>query len=475
MKLRIKQLSGRISIRDAGWNEVRRAIDEGLLEVKELDLREVIRRLRLEVRAPGKSEYRGHQGATITPKSLWAAVVVALQRRGPPKGTDLMFREPNVAAENGRDVVYLTLCPSAIRVKGTGTQKEKWRNISPPWEDRGVKMCADRLFLVATSAWLAPFAVYHRYLAVLPARFSIRSARDTKIEPVSLRHYGNADSVQTTIETEEKQDLCEKYHSSWLQWAQKEWASRKSKSSPADVSEWVNYQNKLSKQNPGTLKVVWMSRRKLYSAVLIPESTTPLGFPMNRLLLKTIRLENGDAQVLREVRLPSRGLPLVLDNMLHYIETKYRDEAYWICGVFNSRPFREAIKKFFTRKGSPPDIYNLPPKLLAKHIPGGYNPASESHLSVVSLSKRLERICSEAVKKYLEIKLGSLVKTLDDTQDPWNVPKIREDLVFSILEGTVRQGKKSLAAQVCRALGDTFLREARETYSRLNAAVCEML
>jgi len=443
MNFKIVKYSGWLGRRDSSYEDFHRRLRSGDIIKQEQSLREIMSKLEKEL-AELRGKYVGHQGATITPEPLWKVVIKSVRR----KVGQIEERSPTF--EDNK--VIVRTAETARQVKGTGSSKSTWRNIGLEGE-----ICVDNLFCVITSRYLLPFIIIHRYLAVLPAEVS--SEGKIRIFNLTLDHFTARDNE------------CAKLLERWISSAQSIWRKKKREKQPEYVADWVNMYRKLESQIPNSIRVVWMSRRKLYAAVLNPTKETIFGFPFNKILLKWM-LGN---RIIEQAILPSgnRTLPVVCDNMLHYVNVESENEAYWLSGIFNSIKFREIVegKAGLGRGRGPPDIYNIPIRVLNERIPDGFNKTDPTYIKIAELSKELERKIGEMVRSYILHVKGKLneIKALDDTIDPETViPNIPANIIFNYLRGRFPKSKKAGLNKIKQFISDREIKQTMKIYELLN-------
>lgn len=312
--MKVVVLKGVLSSRDAELEEIPKEF------FKEAKLSSYQKSAHLKV-ARQEGAYRSRQGATITPAPLWSVEFQTIRRKGGTGYQILPMKED--------ELYVIKTARWASEVVGTGTEKEKWRGLSI-----SDKCSLDCIFAVATSAWLVPFAIAHRYLVHIPAEIK-GTGRAAKL---SVRHdfaqYKNT-SLQKWLNQETETSLIA--IKNWTAQAQKAWKESKTDKSPKLVTERLDYQGTLSSQMPRAYRVVHTRSRSFYAAVLNPRAKTVTGLPFDSAKLQTT--EGGGT--IKTLYVPIGGV--ICDNLLHSIVVDSKEEAYWMMGLFNSQAFGSLV------------------------------------------------------------------------------------------------------------------------------------
>jgi hypothetical protein len=156
----------------------------------------------------------------------------------------------------------------------------------------------------------------------------------------------------------------------WLEEAEKIWSEvRGEKEERMTVYDWLDYQHKLSVQNPrAKYRVVYLgSGTNLAAAVVDVEN-----------VLKENQLING----------------VVIESTLYHYDTDNAEEAYYLAAILNSSVLDELIKPMQSKgEFGERDIHKKP---LEFPIPR-YNPSNEVHRKLAELGKK----ASEAAQHIL--------------------------------------------------------------------------
>jgi len=197
----------------------------------------------------------------------------------------------------------------------------------------------------------------------------------------------------------------------WLSLVEKEWRNRRSeKAERMTALEWLNYVNKLTRQNPrAKYKVIYnTSGTYLVSAVVKKRKRSVTA--------------NG-------IKIPLKGI--IIDCTLYSYETNDEDEAYYLSAVLNSTVIDEAIKPAQARGlFGPRHIHKKPFEIAILK----FNPQNSIHLELSKLGKT----CTKLVKKMLpdlEEKFDSIGWIRKKTKEALK-PHINQidDLVLKLFE-----------------------------------------
>ncbi len=356
----------------------------------ESELENYQRRAKL-ILAPQEGHYRSISGATLTPLPLWA-VDFRVGRRRIGQGYQVV--------PITQDGLSLLGTPTwASEVTGPGAEKEKWRGRS--FERPGDP---SNIFAVASSAWLVPFAIAHRYLVHLPAEMSgsgVVVRKDTVAGAARIARWVTGE------------DSRERHLRAWGERAQRVWLETKRGKAFPYVTDRLDRQKGLSAQPAHAVRVVHTRSRSFYAAVLDPTDTTALGLPMSAAVIRT--REDGRIIQTEERRLAG----IICDNLLHWISTRNKDEAYFLVGLFNSGPFNALVMS--ETQGEPPGIYSLPVKVM-----DGYNlvydERENTHKLVSKLARELEGKMRTTVLRYFKESKNINPELIDDTTESQDVP-----------------------------------------------------
>jgi hypothetical protein len=177
------------------------------------------------------------------------------------------------------------------------------------------------IFATALSEGLLPFAMRFLWPVVLPASQSPpRIFKERDLTGSDTRHLR-----------------------SWLHKLAPIWDSKKPSSGTSEVTAYVNYRNKLSKQ---------LGQERYI--VLYPKSGTNLAACV---------LDEDDVRSADCAGLSVKGF--VSESVMYWYRTAVRDEAHYLCAILNSSVVNEAIKQHQSRGAfGERDIHLLPVKVL---------------------------------------------------------------------------------------------------------------
>ncbi|MCC6005088.1 MAG: hypothetical protein LM590_12200 [Thermofilum sp.] len=281
-----------------------------------LDYKEV----RIQAR---KSDYyeRFRQGATVVPQSCWFVDLI----------------------KEHRDFVIVE---TSKRVKVRGKVE---REIPPlPVEKRFV-------YGVLTSAEVMPFCHLPPNLAVLP------------IVPAGNRYQ--------VITREEARRLGYSYLADWLKEVEKVWnETRGEKRERASLYEWLDWQRKLSSQNPGAkFKVIYLTSGTYLAAAVIDVEK----------VLEENPMLNG----------------IIAGHTLYYYDTNDEKEAFYLVSVLNSSIIDELIKPMQSRGEF--GERHICKKPLEYPIPK-YRPEDPVHRALSELGREAYEIAQRALPQILK-------------------------------------------------------------------------
>jgi hypothetical protein len=385
--MNVEVIKGDLSSRDADLSEV----TEKMRSTRSLS--DYLEGAQLKAsRQTGK--YQSKQGATITPIPCWA-IDFKTSRRKVQQGYQ---RLPS--KNEGKYVVGTA--DWAKKVAGTGTEKQKWRNveISGPCSPSNV-------FSVVTSTYLVPFAIGHRYIVHIPAELNDSGTLDVRHDFCDYNNQSLSDwtdSEQTGGNSEIEQ---------WTVKAQKIWDENKTQKSDDRVTERLNKYDGISNQSPRSYRVVHTRSRSFYAAVLDQRAETAMGLPYSSAKLQ----RRSEDAILDAEFIPIGGS--ICDNKLHVIETSSKHEAYWMTGLFNSEKFNNMVMK--KASGEPPGIYTIPAKILSS-LNLEFDPDSDVHLELAESAMKIEQIMSETIRNYMANNKSVPIDNLDDTDQSPDIP-----------------------------------------------------
>jgi len=220
------------------------------------------------------------------------------------------------------------------------------REAAAPWRDVFLRGNVEQRFLYATllSTDLLPFGALRYRLVVLP------------IEPSGQRY--------RLLEVPDALEEGWVHLAAWLQTAEQEWRVRRGqKAHRASLVEWLDYRHKLTAQSPGVqYRVVYPSGASYLCASVIPGG--PVSFDV------------GDQQL--------QAQQFVADTRTYYLDSRTREEAYYVTAVLNG-PHLDALIKPLQSRGQwgPRDIHK---KVLEFPIPQ-FDSSDPGHLRLAELGE----------------------------------------------------------------------------------------
>lgn len=384
--MKLYKIEATLSNRDAALSEIRR---RGIVET---DLASVLPETTERAQTGG---YESVQGPTITPSPLWIVEVRTFRRN---IGGSIQ-QGPKVSAGK----LMVASSRRASKVAGTGAEKTKWREAAMEGE-----MQPQYLFNVATSTWLVPFAIGHRFLSTLPAtetddgRFQVHHEL---CQPAtqSLRGFSGGTAGPSSEVRK------------WTREAQRIWSETKKDASADLVTKRLDYSSLMSRIDWSRPRVIHTRSRLFYAGLLQPSETTALDLPLDKVRLVT----REDGKMLTKTEYPVGGT--IVDNKVHHIEVRDEDEGYWLTAVLNSEPVTGEIMS--RSKGEPPNIYSIPAKVLAD-FRLKYDPRNSSHQTLTRLGRKLTRQMREEVRKYVVEAKETELSLVDDSDLSPEVPPL---------------------------------------------------
>lgn len=182
----------------------------------------------------------------------------------------------------------------------------------------------------------------------------------------------------------------------WLEEAEGLWKEKGGKERAETAVNWLNYRNKIVKQNPSaSYKVLYLTSGKNIAACMLD---------CEDMELKTEA--NGK-------EIPLTGF--VADYMTYYYETNNRDEALYLTSILNSPSVNEIIKGMQSR-----GLFgerHICKKVLELSIPR-YNPSNRLHQKMAKLGEKCKEKARDVLPKWMEKYKGIA----------WIRKGIREDL-----------------------------------------------
>ncbi|MEM2367807.1 MAG: hypothetical protein QXQ50_06190 [Candidatus Bathyarchaeia archaeon] len=312
---------------------------------------------KLPMLAFGRSAYfeRFKQGATIVPKSAWFVDIKPHPRLG--------------------------LDPRIPFVKTSSKAIEKAKEAYKDVELSG-NIEVEFLYVVLSGSELVPFGHLNPLVAILPIK-QVRTGRYMIIQRSDARREGYVNLEK------------------WLSKVEKLWKEKRGEKAKAmSIYNWLDYQGKLTSQNPSKRFKVLYNTSGTYLVSCVAEN----GFRTLRINGMKIRL-NG----------------LIAEAKTYWYETDDEDEAHYLSSILNS-PFLDAAIKPMQSRGAlgPRDIHKKP---LEFPIPL-YDPDDLTHRKLAELSKQCHKKVAEVLPALL--------------QKHGNIGKIRSQ-VKKILEKEIQQ------------------------------------
>lgn len=321
--------------------------EEGKLYLNIIGERSYLSTKELKEVKRARSYYYGYfyQGATIVPQPCWFVDIIDLP-------------SPNV-------VVVKTSKRAIIRAQKSGSPY-KGIIIGPLPVER------DYLFGVFTSNEIVPFAHLEPNIAVLPVK-----------------------ARKNSYEILEKEAIKEKGHINmykWLEEVEKVWKQvRKEKEKKFSVYEWLNYQNKLAKQNPSAKYAVVYARAATNMVSAIIDISKVQSITHNNNIIRI----NG----------------VIFDNTLYRYYTDNKDEAFYLCAVLNSSILDGLVKPMKPpSKGGKRWAKDFHKKPLEFPIPK-FNPSNDLHKRLAALGKEATLRAKNILEDLLRKKYGTFIKT----------------------------------------------------------------
>ena len=236
------------------------------------------------------------------------------------------------------------------------------------------------IYGILTSAEVVPFCHLHPNLAVLPIMGS--------------------NGGYEIIRRPKAQARGKAYLARYLEEVEREWARvRTERQRGTSVYEWLNYQNKLTKQDPNfKYKVVYLrSGTNLAATVVVDEPYL-------------VRVGNNELKV--------NGI--IIHTTLYLYQTNNEDEAHYLTAILNSSILNELVKPMQTKGAYGPRDFHKKP--LEFPIPR-YEPSNQVHKRLSELGKEArEAVCRE---------LGRVLKELDY----WNIVNNYYNYIYGFSSG----------------------------------------
>jgi hypothetical protein len=285
-----------------------------------------------------RSDYYGDffNGATVYPYGLWFVRIVDAS------GPDFVIVETNRARVEERGHVSVGIGPLPVE--------------------------REFIYGILTSAEVVPFCHLPPNLAVLPI----------------MRRGGGYEIIQRP-----KAQASGKAHlARYLEEVEREWARvRTERQRDTSVYEWLNYQNKLTKQNPNLrYKVVYLrSGTNLAATVVVDEPYL-------------VKVGSSEVKV--------NGI--IIHTTLYLYQTNNEDEAHYLTAVLNSSILNELVKPMQTKGAYGPRDFHKKP--LEFPIPR-YDSTNPVHRRLSELGKEArDAVCRELDRVLKELGYWNIVK-----------------------------------------------------------------
>ena len=231
------------------------------------------------------------------------------------------------------------------------------------------------IYGILTSAEVVPFCHLHPNLAILPIMGS--------------------NGGYEIIQRPKAQARGKAYLARYLEEVEREWARvRTERQRGTSVYDWLNYQNKLTKQNPNfKYKVVYLrSGTNLAATVVVDEPYL-------------VKVGNNELKV--------NGI--IIHTTLYLYQTNNEDEAHYLTAILNSSILNELVKPMQTKGAYGPRDFHKKP--LEFPIPR-YDSTNPAHRSLSELGKEArEAVCRELDRVLKELGYRNIV---DDYYDYMN-------------------------------------------------------
>ncbi|KXA94635.1 hypothetical protein AKJ65_03880 [candidate division MSBL1 archaeon SCGC-AAA259E19] len=166
----------------------------------------------------------------------------------------------------------------------------------------------------------------------------------------------------------------------WLEEVERLWKKKGGKDREESAVEWLNYRNKIEKQNPNAkYKVLYLTSGKNIAACMLDFENIELKAEVN-----------------------GKKVPLtdfVADYMTYYYETNNKDEALYLTSLLNSPSVNKMIKGMQSR-----GLFgerHICKKVLELSIPP-FDSNNELHRKLIELSKKCRDKAKEVLPKWIE-------------------------------------------------------------------------
>jgi hypothetical protein len=280
------------------------------------------------------------QGATIVPQGLWFVRIIDAS------SPDFVIVETNRARVEERGHVSVGIGPLPVE--------------------------REFIYGILTSAEVVPFCHLQPNLAVLPI----------------MRSNGGYEIIQRP----KAQARGKAYLARYLEEVEREWARvRTERQRGTSVYEWLNYQNKLTKQNPSfKYKIVYLTSGTNLAATVVVDESYEVGARGGRVRI------NG----------------VVIGHTLYLFQTNNEDEAHYLTAILNSNILNDLIKPMQAR-GSLGERH-IVKKPLEFPIPR-YESDNPVHRRLSELGKEArEAVCRELDRVLKELGYRNIVNNYYD-------------------------------------------------------------
>ncbi len=324
-RYRARFFSGNLTARDVPWSIAKKEVSEetGFINLVHLGKRSALSRNRIKPLASGEKPYYSglfYQGATIVPRNFYFIV---------PDNESTMNR-------------------ALVPIK---TDPEQQKDAKPPWKPLVIEGRVERelIFTTALSKHLLPFML----LPDLP-RVVLPLVEKTSEKPTVP---GNSQAKAPEYELCDSSRLRElgfREGAEWFARAEELWIEHRAAKSTYTLEQWLNYNNKLMRQNPAARwLVVFNAVGTNLSSALIDQKDHLHRF--------------------------------WADHRQYILNATTQREGFYLVGILNSKAINKAIKPFQSKgQQGERDIHKLPLEL---PIPR-FDPENRVHTEIAGLSEQ---------------------------------------------------------------------------------------
>jgi hypothetical protein len=284
-----------------------------------------------------RSDYYGEffQGATIVPQGLWFVRIVDAS------SPDFVIVETNRVRVEERGHVSVSVGPLPVE--------------------------REFIYGILTSAEVVPFCHLHPNLAILTIMGS--------------------NGGYEIIQRPKAQARGKAYLARYLEEVEREWARvRTERQRGTSVYDWLNYQNKLTKQNPNfKYKVVYLRSGTNLAATVVVDKPY------------LVKVGNNELKV--------NGI--IIHTTLYLYQTNNEDEAHYLTAILNSSILNELVKPMQTKGAyGPRDFHKKPLEFPISR----YDSTNPVHRSLSELGKEArEAVCRELDRVLKELGYRNIV------------------------------------------------------------------